>query len=144
MKQVFFLLFAGSLALPACEDQQLDRAERPPTVDAASSEAPPDGGEGDGGDASPTPDGSSAAPACTTAFGMSITPQFGRLDGTVRIVVTPGLPRCKSDNDHVSVQIDVIEGQLRPNAKPFYDLVAVIAGEWQNLAPLFALTPVSK
>lgn len=129
MKQVFFLLFAGSLALPACEDQQLDRAERPPTVDAASSEAPPDGLI-DGGDASRPADASPLsppAPACTTVFGTSITPQFGRLDGTVRVVVTPGLPRCKSDDDHVSVQLDVVEGAATKTYPVLVNILSDIA-----------------
>ena len=39
-------------------------------------------------------------------FGHGITPQFGRLDGVVRAVILPGDKQCKSDNDHVIVQID--------------------------------------
>ncbi|CAN5922297.1 hypothetical protein BH11MYX4_BH11MYX4_27280 [soil metagenome] len=115
MKHGLSFLLAASLALAACEDQQITRAARPPSVDAAPSDDPPE----DAPDAAAADDASAALdaspptpppPACTTAFGSSITPEFGRLDGTVRIVVTPGLPKCKSDDDHVIVQLDLVEG----------------------------------
>ena len=88
--------------LAACDDQQIDRtptslrdAAAPAdevTEDAA--EAPDAALEAAApADADGTPP--VTAPTCTTTFGTGLTPDFGRLDGTVRIVITPGLPKCK-------------------------------------------------
>jgi hypothetical protein len=103
------LLFAASAA---CADQTVDRprplaaavpsdddpaatpAENPPADPPTPAAAPPS-----------EPSGSTPL-SCTTSFGSAITAEHGRLDGTVRAVVVPGDPSCRSDNDHVIVQID--------------------------------------
>lgn len=110
-----FLVLATALGLAACADQTVDHT---PTAPARDAEVTPDEPEADAA----TPDATAVdaavpvdasppvtTPACTSTFGTGITPAFGRLDGTVRIVITPGLPKCKSDDDHVIVQLDVIE-----------------------------------
>ena len=111
-----FLVLAAALGVAACADQTVDHN---PTAPPSATPDPVEQPEADAAapdaavaDARPVVDASPPVtpPACTSTFGTGITPAFGRLDGTVRIVITPGLPKCKSDDDHVIVQIDVIEG----------------------------------
>jgi hypothetical protein len=101
------LLAAAALAVvlaPAgCSDQTTNGSPYTILDGSADDGSTPDDPTDSGTDA-PIPTG----PAnCTSSFGTGLTPVFGRLDGTVRVVVTPGLPKCRSDNDHVIVQVDV-------------------------------------
>lgn len=103
----------AALLLTACTDQTVERTTRPasapaeeqPAPEDTATEAPPPASTS----TAPTPpEVPPAAPAasCTTTFGHSITAQNGRLDGVVRAVILPGDKQCRSDNDHVIVQID--------------------------------------
>ncbi len=101
--------------LAACDDQQIDRtptslrdAAAPADEVTEDDAEAPDAALEAAAPADATPP--VTAPTCTTTFGTGLSPDFGRLDGTVRIVITPGLPKCKSDDDHVIVQLDVLEG----------------------------------
>lgn len=111
-----FALSALLLTATACVDQTVERTPRP--ADAPAAEPAP---EEEPAQAAPTPTPTpTAAPtpapapapaptpasACATTFGHAITAQSGRLDGVVRAVILPGDAHCKSDNDHVIVQID--------------------------------------
>lgn len=103
-------------ALLACADQNVSQAV---TADPAPTEGDvPDGdvdpdadlaadagtrADMDAADAS-----ADAALSCTSSFGNVITPQMGRLDGTVRAVIVPGDTSCPSDDDHVIVQVDAL------------------------------------
>lgn len=103
----------SALLLTACTDQVVERTTRPasapaqetPPVADDTTETPPPATTSTPPSPPPTPPPTAAA-ACTTAFGHSITAQNGRLDGVVRAVILPGDKQCKSDNDHVIVQID--------------------------------------
>lgn len=102
------------LALAACSDQTTTRPSDVPAVDAAVDPGGDDTSDA-GVDAAPPPDAGVDAtpppppPACTSTFGDALTAQHGRIDGVVRAVVVPGTPKCRSDNDHVIVQVDVLE-----------------------------------
>lgn len=103
------------LLLAACADQTNDPR--------AGSASPPPAATDDGTPGDPpaeppgtppaTPPGATPpatppppAAACTSSLGTGVTSVFGRLDGTVRAVIVPGDKSCKSDNDHVIVQLD--------------------------------------
>gem|GEM_PF-1898500 len=81
-----------------------DAGETEPEDAGASADARGDGGDGAVVDAGPPP------PTCTKTFGSAITPAHGRLDGVVRAVIPVGDKACRSDDDHVIVQIDVTDG----------------------------------
>jgi hypothetical protein len=114
------LAAAAALTLAACTDQTIERVPQPAATPAdgdgdetsGDGEAAPDGGE-----APPPPPASSgedAGPnpyACAKSLGSGITNVFGRLDGTVRRVTAPGDKTCRSDDDHVIVQIDTEAGE---------------------------------
>ena len=109
------LLLAAAMALAACADQTIDRTPTSLRDAASPSDEPTEDAEAPDAavEAAAPADASSpitTAPTCTSTFGAGVTPDFGRLDGTVRIVITPGLPKCKSDDDHVIVQLDELEG----------------------------------
>lgn len=118
---VLFVILAG--AGTACSDQTISRGVTPPAVGGgpeapAEDDALDDAGDVDAGaregsapvDAAPDTRTPPAGHDCTTTFGHALTPDHGRLDGTVRAVVLAGDADCKSDNDHAIVQIDVVEG----------------------------------
>lgn len=107
---VFFASVVG------CADQTSDLPRPSPSTPLESSD-----GEGQGASSDPnatdgpstpptTDDGNDTAPAtlrCTVHRGDAITPEFGRLDGTIRAVIVPGDTKCAGgDDDHVIVQID--------------------------------------
>lgn len=118
MSHLRFVLCA--LALTACADQTVDRttraasapeaadpaAEGEQAVEAGETPAPTSTTTAPPSDGGPAPEPGPGA-SCATAFGHSITAQYGRLDGVVRAVILPGDTACASDNDHVIVQVDV-------------------------------------
>ena len=87
------------LVAVACADQTTGVPTAPPDATDASAAA-----DADAIDAA-APDGVEPL-TCTSTFGTAITPEFGRLDGTVRAVVVPGDRTCRSTPSHVIVQID--------------------------------------
>jgi hypothetical protein len=102
----------SALLLTACTDQTIERATRAPSAPAEEEPAPVDETPATP-PATPAPSSTGTAPkppaataACATTLGHSITAQNGRLDGVVRAVILPGDTQCRSDNDHVIVQID--------------------------------------
>lgn len=101
-----------ALLLAACTDQTVERTTLPASAAAQEEPAPAEDttqATPAAPSATPTPAPTPApapTPTCTTTFGHAITPQNGRLDGVVRAVILPGDKQCKSDNDHVIVQID--------------------------------------
>ena len=104
----------SALVLTACADQTVERTIRPAAPaqeEPAPEEETPVAAPPAAAPASPAPTPAPAPPpaaaACTSTFGHAITAQNGRLDGVVRAVILPGDKQCKSDNDHVIVQIDV-------------------------------------
>lgn len=107
MKTHAALLAAAALAFVfapvACSDQTNNTAPYSILDGSPDDDAAPENPTDAGTDAPIT-----TGPAnCTSTFGTGLTPVFGRLDGTVRVVIPPGLPKCRSDNDHVIVQVDV-------------------------------------
>lgn len=102
----------SALLLTACVDQTVERTTRPasapteeePAPEEVTTEVTPPAATSTPAPApTPTP---APAPSCTATFGHAITAQNGRLDGVVRAVILPGDKQCKSDDDHVIVQID--------------------------------------
>lgn len=92
-------------AAPIGFDSQSDAA--PTTAADASTEAAVDAA---------SPDAAPIRAACTQTFGHSMSPSFGRLDGTVRAVIVPTDRRCRGDDNHVVVQIDAANGDTYPMA----------------------------
>jgi hypothetical protein len=103
----------SALLLTACADQTVERTARPaapaqeeePAPEEEAPVATPPASTTTPPASTPTP-APPAAASCTSTFGHAITAQSGRLDGVVRAVILPGDAQCKSDNDHVIVQID--------------------------------------
>lgn len=57
---------------------------------------------------------------CTDRFGHALTPAFGRLDGLLVALVPPRTPRCKSDERHLHLQLEV-DGEAYDVAVPLGD-----------------------
>lgn len=122
-----FALFA----LAACSDQTTTQASLP-NVDAGE-DAGDDTTDDAGVDAAPAIDAAVDAapppvpPNCTSTFGSALTAQHGRIDGVVRAVVVPGTPKCRSDNDHVIVQVDVVEAAATVTYPVWVNVYSTIA-----------------
>ena len=117
----------------ACTDQQIDQTRAaPPSATAEPEEAGDDAALPDAAAEAAPPSPVDAAPPvvpplCTSTFGSGVTPEFGRLDGTVRVVITPGLPKCKSDDNHVIVQLDVVAGGVTVTYPVLVNILSDIA-----------------
>lgn len=138
-------------ALMACADQSVSQAvtaEPAPTEgDIPEGEVDPDptpaADAGTRADVDAADGSADAALRCTSSFGNAITPQMGRLDGTVRAVVVPGDPSCPSDDDHVIVQVDALGSTYAvsvnvqssfaadPNVRMAERAAPLLGGPWQ-------------
>lgn len=97
----------------------------PSTPDESTSSGAPDGGDATGsptgrpagGHATGSPDAGVVAPAngdgtpvrepCVESLASGLTTAFGRLDGYLVAVLSPGHHGCHSDSDHIHLQVKV-------------------------------------
>lgn len=106
------------LLLAGCSDQTSPSQPRilSPEEDGRDAEALTDGATTPvdaGTDTSPPPDAASTLD-CASAFGNKMTAEHGRLDGVVRAVVPPDTKQkgCRPDDNHLFVQVDVVEANV--------------------------------
>lgn len=126
-------LLVPFLLVAACNDQGFPN--RPvilaPDDEGRDAEATTDGATspGDAGaDTSTTPDAAPVA-KCASTFGKAITAEHGRLDGVVRAVVPPDFKQkgCRADDNHLFVQIDVVEANVTATYSVAVTVVSDIA-----------------
>lgn len=132
-------LLLSFLLLAACSDQGYPN--RPvilaPNEDERDAEATTDGAtplDDAGADTStPTLDAASTL-NCASTLGKKITAEHGRLDGVVRAVVPPDTKQkgCRSDDNHLFVQIDVAEG----NATATYSVAVTVISDIPQADPM--------
>jgi hypothetical protein len=99
------VLGALALAPSACDGSALatpTAGGEPPGSSGSSGEVDPDAAVAE--DASPI-DGTPTRLACTSSLGNGLSPEHGRLDGTLVSVVAPGERSCPSDASHLHLQI---------------------------------------
>jgi hypothetical protein len=93
----------------------------PPTIPLPSATPSPTGTITPADTTTATPFGPPPPPApCTDRFGHALTTSFGRLDGWLVAFVPPRAKRCKSDDRHVHLQLDV-DGDAYDVAVPLGD-----------------------
>ncbi|GAC1540191.1 MAG: hypothetical protein NVS3B10_04870 [Polyangiales bacterium] len=104
---LFVACGGSSLATPAGTEP----APNPDgTVDTGAGDTDGGGTSGDGAPqadgASPTfSDGTPTRSACTSTLGMGLSPEHGRLDGTLVSIVPATGARCPSDPSHLHLQV---------------------------------------